>query len=152
VVAVSFYENPVKAVLALEDGSYFVGYGFGATREVSGEVVFSTSMVGYPEALTDPSYKGQILVLTYPLIGNYGVPPYTVEKGIPLYFESSGIKVSGLIVHEVCEKPHHWTSTRSLHEWLEDEGIPGIYGIDTRRLTKKLRVTRPKKNSNWRSF
>jgi len=140
VVAVSFYENPVKAVLALEDGSYFVGYGFGATREVSGEVVFSTSMVGYPEALTDPSYKGQILVLTYPLIGNYGVPPYTVEKGIPLYFESSGIKVSGLIVHEVCEKPHHWTSTRSLHEWLEDEGIPGIYGIDTRRLTKKLRV------------
>ncbi|MHA1605257.1 MAG: glutamine-hydrolyzing carbamoyl-phosphate synthase small subunit [Candidatus Freyarchaeota archaeon] len=139
-VAVSFHKNPVKAVLALEDGSYFVGYGFGATREVSGEVVFSTSMVGYPEALTDPSYKGQILVLTYPLIGNYGVPPYAVEKGFPLYFESSGIKVSGLIVHEVCEKPHHWTSTRNLHEWLEDEGIPGIYGIDTRRLTKKLRV------------
>jgi len=139
VVANSFYEKRVRAVLTLEDGSYFVGYGFGAVKETSGEVVFSTSMVGYPEALTDPSYKGQILVLTYPLIGNYGVPPYTVKKGIPLCFESNGIKVSGLIVYEACERPHHWASTRSLHEWLEDELVPGMYGIDTRRLTKKLR-------------
>lgn len=139
-VADSSYEKRVRAVLALEDGSLFTGYGFGAAREVSGEVVFSTSMVGYPEALTDPSYKGQILVLTYPLIGNYGVPPYTAENGVLLYFESDGVKVSGLVVHEVCEKPHHWSSTRSLHEWLKDEGIPGIHGIDTRKLTKKLRT------------
>lgn len=138
--ASSSHEKHVRAVLVLEDGSHFMGCGFGAAGEVSGEVVFSTSMVGYPEALTDPSYRGQILVLTYPLVGNYGVPPYVVEKGVPVYFESSSIKVSGLIVHEVCEKPHHWSSTRSLHEWLKDEGIPGIYGIDTRRLTKKLRT------------
>lgn len=129
-----------KAVLVLEDGSYFLGRGFGAVKKVSGEIVFSTSMVGYPEALTDPSYKGQILTLTYPLIGNYGVPPYDLEQCIPRYFESESIKVTGLVIHEPCEKPHHWTSSKTLDEWLKTENVPGIYGIDTRRLTKKLRV------------
>ena len=128
------------AVLVLEDGSYFVGHGFGAAKKVSGEIVFSTSMVGYPEALTDPSYKGQILALTYPLIGNYGVPPYDLELGIPLYFESENIKVTGLVIHELCKQPYHWASTKTLDEWLKSENVPGIYGIDTRKLTKKLRI------------
>jgi carbamoyl-phosphate synthase small subunit len=129
-----------KAVLALEDGSYFFGNAFGAAKKVSGEIVFSTSMVGYPEALTDPSYKGQILTLTYPLVGNYGVPPYNLELGIPRYFESETIKVTGLVIHELCKKPYHWASTKTLDEWLKNENVPGIYGVDTRKLTKKLRV------------
>jgi len=129
-----------KAVLVLEDGSHFIGQGFGAVKKISGEIVFSTSMVGYPEALTDPSYKGQILTLTYPLVGNYGVPPYDIELGIPLYFESEGIKVTGLVVHELCKMPYHWASTKTLDEWLKSENVPGIYGIDTRKLTKKLRI------------
>jgi carbamoyl-phosphate synthase small subunit len=129
-----------KAVLLLEDGTFFIGHGFGTPKKTSGEVVFSTSMVGYPEALTDPSYKGQILTLTYPLVGNYGVPPYDLNFGIPLYFESDRIQVQGLVIHELCEEPYHWASTRTLNKWLSDEGIPGIYGIDTRRLTKKLRT------------
>jgi carbamoyl-phosphate synthase small subunit len=128
-----------KAVLVLKDGSTFVGYGFGAPKKVSGEIVFSTSMVGYPESLTDPSYKGQILTFTYPLVGNYGVPPYDKENGVLKYFESDDIKVTGFIVHELCENPFHWASTRTLDQWLKDEEIPGIYGIDTRKLTKKLR-------------
>lgn len=129
-----------KALLILEDGTIFSGHGFGAPRKTTGEVVFSTSMVGYPEALTDPSYKGQILTLTYPLIGNYGVPPYDLNLGLPLYFESEHIQVQGLVIHELCEEPYHWASTRTLDKWLTDEGIPGIYGVDTRRLTKKLRT------------
>jgi carbamoyl-phosphate synthase small subunit len=129
-----------KAILVLEDGTFFTGHGFGAARKISGEVVFSTSMVGYPEALTDPSYKGQILTLTYPLVGNYGVPPYDLNLGLPLYFESDRIQTSGLIIHDLCKDPYHWASTRTLDKWLSDEGIPGISGIDTRRLTKKLRT------------
>jgi carbamoyl-phosphate synthase small subunit len=129
-----------KAALVLEDGTLFVGNGFGASRKLSGEVVFSTSMVGYPEALTDPSYNGQILTLTYPLVGNYGVPPYDLNLGVPLYFESDRIQTSGLIIQELCTAPHHWASTRTLDKWLADENIPGISGIDTRRLTKKLRT------------
>ena len=129
-----------KAILVLEDGALFTGKGFGAARKTSGEVVFSTGMVGYPEALTDPSYKGQILNLTYPLVGNYGVPPNDLSFGLPLYFESERIQTSGLIIHELCTEPYHWASTRTLDKWLQDEGIPGIYGLDTRRLTKKLRT------------
>jgi carbamoyl-phosphate synthase small subunit len=129
-----------KAVLVLEDGSSFTGFGFGAPKKVSGEVVFSTSMVGYPESLTDPSYKGQILTFTYPLVGNYGVPSYEKENGVLKYFESENIKVTGFVVHELCKKPFHWASKRTLDQWLKDENIPGIYGIDTRKLTKKLRV------------
>ena len=129
-----------KAVLVLEDGSTFVGYGFGAPKKVSGEIVFSTSMVGYPESLTDPSYKGQILTFTYPLVGNYGVPPYDKENEVLKSFESDDIKVTGFVVHELCKNPFHWASTRTLDQWLTDEDVPGIYGIDTRKLTKKLRV------------
>ena len=130
-----------KAALVLEDGTVFLGDGFGSPGRVSGEVVFSTSMVGYPEALTDPSYYGQILTLTYPLIGNYGVPPYKCDEfGVPIYFESIGIKVRGLVIQELCLTPHHWASEKTLDEWLRSEGIPGICNIDTRRLTKKLRI------------
>jgi carbamoyl-phosphate synthase small subunit len=129
-----------KAVLVLEDGSIFAGYGFGAAKKVTGECVFSTSMVGYPESLTDPSYKGQILSFTYPLVGNYGVPTYDQELGVLKYFESDDIKVTGFVVHELCKHPFHWASTRTLDQWLKDEDVPGIYGIDTRQLTKKLRV------------
>jgi carbamoyl-phosphate synthase small subunit len=129
-----------KAVLVLEDGSTFAGYGFGAPKKVSGEIVFSTSMVGYPESLTDPSYKGQVLTFTYPLVGNYGVPPYDKENSVLKYFESDDIKVTGFVVHELCKNPFHWASQRTLDQWLKDEDVPGIYGIDTRKLTKKLRV------------
>lgn len=131
-----------KAALVLEDGTVFQGYGFGAPRRVSGEVVFNTAMYGYNEALTDPSYWGQILVYTYPMIGNYGVP--SVRKvdswNLPQWFESNSIKVTALIVHELCNSPSHWSLATSLDEWLISEGIPGIYGIDTRGLTKRLRV------------
>ena len=129
-----------KAVLLLEDGTSFIGKGFGAPTKVTGEVVFSTQMVGYPEALTDPSYKGQILTFTYPLVGNYGVPDNRSNLGMPLYFESDRIQPQGLIIHELCHEPFHWASKRTLDKWLTDEGIPGIYGVDTRRLTKKLRT------------
>jgi len=129
-----------KAVLVLEDGSAFFGYGFGAAKKVTGEIVFSTSMVGYPESLTDPSYKGQILTFTYPLVGNYGVPNYDKENGVLKYFESDDIKVTGFVVHELCKHPFHWASQRTLDQWLKDEDVPGIYGVDTRELTKKLRV------------
>jgi carbamoyl-phosphate synthase small subunit len=129
-----------KAVLVLEDGTFFMGKGFGVEKKVSGEIVFSTSMVGYPEALTDPSFQGQILALTYPVVGNYGVPAGKVEMGIERWFESGGIKASGLVVHELCDKPFHWASAMTLNSWLEEEGVPGICGIDTRRLTKKLRM------------
>lgn len=128
-----------RGFLVLQDGSVFQGYQFGGRAETSGEVVFSTSMVGYPEALTDPSYQGQILTLTYPLVGNYGVASNEVDMfGIPR-FESDGIRVRGLIVHELCERPSHWTCTRSLDEWLSAEHIPGLRGVDTRRLTRLLR-------------
>lgn len=129
-----------KAVLVLEDGSFFPGQGFGAPGKATGEVVFSTGMVGYTEALTDPSYCGQVLTLTYPLVGNYGVPSRKkTASEVPTYFESDGIKVRGLIVHNLCETPSHWASSCTLHDWLLEENIPGIQGIDTRQLTKKLR-------------
>jgi carbamoyl-phosphate synthase small subunit len=97
-------------------------------------------MVGYTEALTDPSYFGQILTLTYPLVGNYGVPSWNKALGeVPKWFESDGVKVRGLVIHSLCETPSHWTSSRTLSDWLLEENVPGIYGIDTRQLTKKLR-------------
>ena len=131
----------MKALLVLEDGTVFKGKGFGAPGVRTGEVVFTTGMVGYTESLTDPSYAGQILVFTYPLIGNYGVAPYAMvdDFGLPLHFESVGIKVEGVVVHEVCAKPSHWASRKSLDEWLREEGVPGIWGVDTRELVKKLR-------------
>ncbi|RLF11893.1 MAG: carbamoyl-phosphate synthase small subunit, partial [Thermoprotei archaeon] len=132
----------LSAALVLEDGSIFVGRGFGSLRRVVGEVVFTTGMVGYPESITDPSYQGQILCFTYPLMGNYGVPSWDIRDpwGLPLHFESDKPHVLGVIIHELCEYPSHWANRKSLHEWMLEEGIPGIYGIDTRKLTKKLRV------------
>lgn len=108
---------------------------------MAGEVVFNTGMVGYPEALTDPSYRGQILVLTYPLIGNYGVPDEKMDEtlGLPLYMESARIQISGLVVSSYSWHHSHWAAQRSLSEWLESQNIPAMYGVDTRELTKMLR-------------
>ncbi len=125
--------------LTLEDGSIFSGTSFGSERSISGEVVFNTAMTGYPESLTDPSYKGQILVLTYPLIGNYGVPEEVVENKLMKYFESDRLHISGLVVSDYSEKYSHWSAKRSLGDWLKSHDVPGIYGVDTRNLTKILR-------------
>lgn len=128
------------ARLYLEDGTSFEGRLFGASADVSGEVVFQTGMVGYPEALTDPSYYSQILVLTYPLIGNYGVPKDEVdEHGLSKWFESSKIHAAALVIGEHSQNPSHWSSVRSLGQWLKDQGIPALEGIDTRCLTKRIR-------------
>jgi carbamoyl-phosphate synthase small subunit len=129
-----------KGRLVLEDGAQFEGLVFGANQPVAGEVVFNTGMVGYPESLTDPSYSGQILTLTYPLVGNYGVPAYRRDDfGLPATFESERIQAAGLIVWEHSEKYSHHTAKRSLDQWLASEGIPALAGIDTRALTKRLR-------------
>jgi len=127
------------AKLILEDGSVFEGYSFGSERAVNGEVVFNTGMVGYPETLTDPSYKGQILTMTYPLIGNYGVPEDEKEENLMNYFESDRIQVQGLVIADYSDEYSHWNAKKSLSRWMEENGIPGIYGIDTRELTKILR-------------
>ncbi|HXX98945.1 MAG TPA: glutamine-hydrolyzing carbamoyl-phosphate synthase small subunit [Candidatus Bathyarchaeia archaeon] len=126
----------------LEDGSIFEGIGFGYPAAVAGEVVFNTGMVGYTETLTDPSYRGQILCLTYPLIGNYGVPSMDDidEFGLPRFFESDKIQVKGLIIHDLSIAASHWSCVKTLDEWLYEQRIPGVYNIDTRELTKKLRV------------
>lgn len=129
----------IKARLELEDGSVFHGYSFGANKSVAGEVVFNTSMVGYPESLTDPSYRGQILVLTYPLIGNYGIPESNLVDGLDEWFESSRVQITGLIVSEYSFDYQHWSAKKSLAQWLIDHDVPGLYGIDTRMLTKRLR-------------
>ena len=137
-----FYQMRLKkqfAKLVLEDGSVFNGYSFGSRRTVSGEVVFNTGMVGYPESLTDPSYRGQILVLTYPLIGNYGVPANEKEDNLLKYFESNKIQVQGLVVADYSNNYFHWNATRSLSDWMKENNIPGITGVDTRDITKKLR-------------
>lgn len=127
--------------LILDDGSVYSGKGFGWSGVFVGELVFNTGMVGYTEALTDPSYRGQILVLTYPLVGNYGVPDKSVtdKDGIPKHFESGKIQAGGLVVHELSLTASHWNLSMTLDEWLFEEKIPGISGIDTRGLTKKLR-------------
>ena len=125
--------------LLLEDGIELQGKSFGSRTSVSGEVVFNTAMTGYPESLTDPSYKGQILVLTYPLIGNYGVAGNEIENGLPKYFESNKLHISGLVVSDYSFEYSHWNAKMSLADWLKREKIPGIFGIDTRALTKRLR-------------
>ncbi|MBI2581435.1 glutamine-hydrolyzing carbamoyl-phosphate synthase small subunit [Candidatus Woesearchaeota archaeon] len=130
----------LKAKLVLQDGTIFSGFSFGAEKSVPGEVVFNTGMVGYPESLTDPSYKGQILVLTYPLIGNYGVPDNSKdEHWLPLHFESEKIQAEGLVVADYSFDYSHYTAAKSLADWLKEQGKPAIFGIDTRQLTKKLR-------------
>jgi carbamoyl-phosphate synthase small subunit len=132
----------LNATIVLEDGSTYRGTGFGYPKTVGGEFVFNTGMVGYTETLTDPSYRGQILCLTYPLIGNYGVPSNSIKDryGLPKYFESDNIQVSGLIVHEISNVANHRECHKTLDQWLFDEKIPGISGIDTRDLTKKIRI------------
>ena len=128
------------ARLILEDGSQFVGWSFGYDAPTTGEVVFNTAMTGYPESLTDPSYAGQILVTTYPLIGNYGVPDTGLGKnGLPLFMESEKIHAKAMVVADYSETYSHWNARESLASWLKREKIPAITGIDTRRLTKVLR-------------
>jgi carbamoyl-phosphate synthase small subunit len=121
-----------KAILALEDGTVYHGTGFGAATTHTGEACFNTSMTGYQEILTDPSYRGQFVTMTYPLIGNYGVGEVDAE--------SAAVHVRGFVVEELCDIPSNWRSERSLHDYLLAAGVPGIEGIDTRALTKRLRV------------
>ena len=129
-----------KASLILDDGTVFEGKSFGYEKPVAGEVVFNTAMMGYPESLTDPSYSGQILVTTYPLIGNYGVPRREEENGLSRFYESEKIHVEALVVSDYSFEYSHWNANKSLADWLKKEKIVGIYDIDTRELTKLLRV------------
>ena len=130
--------------LELQDGAVYQGYSFGAKKSVAGELVFQTGMVGYPESITDPSYRGQILVITFPLVGNYGVPSReTMDellKDLPAHFESSQIHIAGLITASYSgEDFSHFLATSSLGTWLKEQGVPAIYGVDTRALTKRIR-------------
>lgn len=129
-----------NVTLILDDGSQFHGKSFGYEKPVAGEVVFNTAMMGYPESLTDPSYAGQLMTLTYPLVGNYGVPPFSIESdGIPTFMESERIWAEAIIVSDYSHEYSHWNAKESLADWLKREQIPGITGIDTRELTKVLR-------------
>lgn len=129
-----------NVTLILDDGSRFQGKSFGFEKSVAGEVVFNTAMTGYPESLTDPSYAGQLMVLTYPLVGNYGVPPFTVAPtGLADYMESDKIHAEAIIVADYSDDYSHWNAVESLADWLKREQIPGITGVDTRELTKVLR-------------
>ena len=129
-----------KVTLVLEDGTRFAGHSFGYDSAAVGEVVFNTAMMGYPESLTDPSYAGQLLVMTYPLVGNYGVPPFTMgTDGLPDFMESDRIYAAGLIVADYSEQYSHWNAMESLGDWLKREKVAGVTGIDTRALTKVLR-------------
>src|SRR5262245_8398129 len=131
--------EPPKMKLVLEDGTTMVGGCFGASRPAAGEVVFNTAMSGYVETLTDPSYKGQILVTTYPLIGSYGVPAPREPGSIEGPYEADRLQVQGLVVQTYIDAHSHYAATRSLGAWFESEGVPAVAGIDTRTLTRKLR-------------
>ena len=132
--------SPIPATLTLDDGHTFHGFSFGYNKPINGEVVFNTAMMGYPESLTDPSYSGQILVMTFPLVGNYGVPSAHEEaNGLSTYYESDHIHVRALVVSNYSEEYSHWCANRSLGQWLQEEHIVGIENIDTRELTKILR-------------
>lgn len=137
-------EDDGLVCLEVEDGSAYQGYSFGAKKTIAGELVFQTGMVGYPESVTDPSYRGQILVITFPLVGNYGVPSReTVDEllgDLPAHFESSQIHVAGLVVASYCGEDYsHFLAQSSLGAWLKEQGVPAMYGVDTRALTKKIR-------------
>ena len=127
--------------LVLQDGTTFKGKSFGYEQPVAGEVVFNTAMMGYPESLTDPSYAGQLMVLTFPLVGNYGVPKFSFEdNGLPTFMERDKIYASAIIVSDYSATGYsHWNANESLADWLKREKVPGITGIDTRALTKVLR-------------
>ncbi len=128
-----------QAKLTLEDGTVFWGKSFGSEKSVAGEVVFYTAMTGYPESLTDPSYTGQILVSTYPMIGNYGVPFDAKENGIHKFYESHKLHITGLIISDYSFEFSHWNAQKSLSDWLKEYEVPGLFDIDTRALTKILR-------------
>jgi len=128
-----------QAKLTLEDGTVFRGKSFGSETSVGGEVVFYTAMTGYPESLTDPSYTGQILVSTYPMIGNYGVPSGSTKDGIHRYYESHKLHIKGLIISDYSFEFSHWNAEKSLSDWLKEYGVPGLFDVDTRALTKILR-------------
>ena len=133
-------KNDRPAILMFQDGRYFEGIGFGATKKVCGEIVFTTSMVGYNETITDPSFHEQICIMTYPLIGNYGVPDWIKDEyGIHKCFESDSIKIKGLVVNEYCKIPSHYESVKSLDDFLQEQDVPGIEWVDTRALTKIIR-------------
>lgn len=125
--------------LVFEDGVEFEGYLFGYPVSVSGEIVFNTAMTGYPESLTDPSYKGQILVATYPLIGNYGVPSAEKKDKLFEFYESGKIHIEALVISQYSEEYSHWNAEKSLHDWMVENKIPGIYGVDTRKITQLIR-------------
>lgn len=131
--------------LELEDGTVYQGYSFGAEKSVAGELVFQTGMVGYPESITDPSYRGQILVITFPLVGNYGVPSRdTMDellKTLPKHFESNEIHIAALVVASYSGEDYsHFLAQSSLGTWLKEQGVPAMYGVDTRALTKRIRT------------
>src|SRR5262245_52211298 len=125
--------SPTEAALALEDGSVFIGQGFGACTDVAAEVVFNTGITGYQEVVTDPSYRGQMVVMTHPQIGNYGIADSGDESVRPW--------VSALIVRELAERPHHWEARGRLEDFLASANVPGLQGIDTRALVRRLRAT-----------
>jgi carbamoyl-phosphate synthase/aspartate carbamoyltransferase len=139
--AFSQVESSSLVALTLKDGTIFEGISFGHCKNICGECVFQTGMVGYTESLTDPSYAGQILVLTYPLVGNYGVPEESIDPHLNLakYFESSKIHIAGLVVGRYTDDFSHYLAKSSLGDWLKKYQIPAIYGVDTRALTKKIR-------------
>ena len=130
--------------LELQDGYVCFGRSFGAEKSIAGELVFQTGMVGYPESITDPSYRGQILVITFPLVGNYGVPSRedldALAQDIPAHFEAKEIHIAGLVVQTYAEEEFsHYMAASSLGAWLKEQGVPAITGVDTRVLTKRIR-------------
>ena len=136
--------DETRMALELQDGSIYIGYSFGSPKSIAGELVFQTGMVGYPESITDPSYRGQILIITWPLVGNYGVSSREARdeliKEIPAHFESAEVHIAGLVIaHYAGEDYSHHLATSSLGTWLKEQGIPALFGIDTRLLTKKIR-------------
>jgi carbamoyl-phosphate synthase/aspartate carbamoyltransferase len=137
-------DNSQDLALELQDGHVCFGQSFGADKSIAGELVFQTGMVGYPESITDPSYRGQILVMTFPLVGNYGVPSReemdSLLEGLPAYFEAKEIHIAGLVVASYSgEQYSHHLATSSLGTWLKEQGVPAIAGVDTRALTKRIR-------------
>lgn len=138
-VTLSHMKKERSVSLILDNGTVFTGKSFGYEKPIAGEVVFSTAMTGYPESLTDPSYAGQLLTITFPLVGNYGVPPKGLSNQLSSFYESDKIYAEALIISDYSHDYSHWNAERSLSQWLIDEKVPGIYGIDTRELTKILR-------------
>ncbi len=149
--------TPLVMTLELENGASFRGYSFGYYGSVAGEAVFNTAMNGYPESLTDPSYRGQILIATFPLVGNYGVPGDTTLDGLSAFFESERIHISGMVISDYSFEYSHWNARRSLAEWLQEHRIPAMYGIDTRAITRlirgagamKARLVTPEQTIEW---